>query len=290
MPCLPAWPRSNGKPGSGDPRWQAYRASTLLQAAGRPRGEAFWWRPLPGQDPAPLVADVFARCLAGGHSALVLAPDPGSRLPEATLAVAGQRATDLRAVAPAERCRGFLRCQTGHARLAAGGRSAVFAPLRALGLVVVDDEANPAYKERRRPRHHAREVALARARLSGATCVLIGDLPSARAWRLLEEGHLQRVAADRAVERRQAPRVDVVDLSDPRPGTRRARFTDAAARALSVAVRHGRAAVVLAARGGQGAALGCRGCGRRLACPACGGSLRGASPDHAPPSGGAYGA
>jgi primosomal protein N' (replication factor Y) (superfamily II helicase) len=142
-----------------------------------------------------------------------------------------------------------------------------------LGLIVVDDEANPAYKERRSPRHHVREVALARARMAGATCVLLGDLPSANLARLLVDRHVDVVAGDRVTERRRAPRIEVVDLSDPRPGTRRARFSAAAAGALTEVTGAGGAAVVLASRGGQGAALVCRGCRRRLTCPVCAGSL-----------------
>ena len=260
--------------------WRPYRASGLLKAVSGPAGEegssgAWWLRPLPGDDPAALVADLVARCLAGGRDALVLSPDPASALPAAALAQAPGAGADLRATddAPA-RYRAFLRGRLGHARVAVGERGGVFAPLRELGLVVVEDEANPAWKEQRSPRHHAREVALARAHLSGAVCVLLGDLPSAQLWRHLQDGLVRRVEADRAEERRRTPRVEVVDRSDPRPGARRTRLSDAASRAISGAVRDGQAAVVLAVRGGEGAALACRSCGRRRECPVCAGSLK----------------
>jgi primosomal protein N' (replication factor Y) len=255
--------------------WRPYNASALLQAVTRGAGGAFWWRALPGDDRAAMTADLVARCLAAGRSALVLAPDPASPLPAAALAlVAPDAGVDLRDASPRVRYRGFLRCRTGHARVAVGERAAVFAPLRDLGLIVVDDEANPAYKERRTPRHHAREVALARARLAGGVCVLLGELASAQAWRHLEAGHVAAVLPDRATERERAPRVEVADLSDARPGARRARLSERAAGALSTAVRAGAAAVVLASRGGQGSALVCRGCGRRHRCPVCDGGLR----------------
>lgn len=257
--------------------WRPYAASPLLNAvaqaeASRPAA-AFWLRVLPGDDRAAMVADLVARCAAAGRSALVLAPDAASGVLDAALSVAGERGADLRVDTQRSRYRAFLRCRGGYARVAVGERGAVFAPLRDLGLVVVEDEANPAYKERRSPRHHAREVALARARLRGATCVLLGDLPSANLWRLLAAGHVERVSADRATERECAPHVEVVDLADPRPGTRRGRFTERAAAAMSAVVRGAGSAVVLAARGGQGSALACRGCRRRLTCPACFGSL-----------------
>jgi primosomal protein N' (replication factor Y) (superfamily II helicase) len=274
--------------------WRPYAASALLKSASAVHedgsGPAFWWRALVGDDWTAMLLDLVARTLAAGRTALVLVPDPASPLSEAALSFAAGDGADLRAQgSERDRFRAALRCRTGHARVAVGERSAVFAPLRDLGLIVVEDEANPAYKERRSPRHHAREIALARARMAGATCVLTGDLPSAHLWRLLEQDHVQRVTADRAIERDRAPRVDVADLSDPRPGRRRARFTDEAAHALSQTVRAGEHAVVVAARGGQGTALACRGCGTRRRCPVCDGSLRtarGGTPspgDGAPP-------
>ncbi|HWH33663.1 MAG TPA: hypothetical protein VNU01_13415 [Egibacteraceae bacterium] len=224
-----------------------------------------------------MLADLVARCLAGGRDALVLSPDPASPVPAAALAQAPGAVADLRGTDdPPSRYRAFLRGRLGHARVAVGERGAVLAPLGALGLVVVEDEANPAWKEQRSPRHHAREVALARAHLAGAVCVLLSDLPSAQLWRHLQDGHVAEVAVDRALERRRAPRVEVVDRSDPRPGARRTRLSDASSRALAAAVRDGGAGVVLAVRGGEGTALACRRCGRRRQCPTCAGSLKAA--------------
>ncbi|MBW3601279.1 MAG: hypothetical protein KY434_01100 [Actinobacteria bacterium] len=276
----PAAPAGAERPPCPTPAWRPYDASALLRAVWRPSGSAFMWRPLPREDVAALAGDLVARCLAAGRSALVLAPDPASPVPDAALALVGTAGVDLRPGATAGergRYRAFLRCRTGHARVAAGERSAVFAPLRDLGLVLVDDEANAAYKERRSPRHHARDVALARARLAGATALVVADLPSARAWRLAAEGHLTPVTGDRGVERAQAPHVDVADLS--RQATPRTRLAPPAGRALAAAVRGDRAAVVLATRGGQGAVLACRDCGNRLPCPVCDGALRPGGPD-----------
>ena len=257
--------------------WRPYAASPLLKAVfapGHDAGPAYWLRTLADDDPAALVADLVGRCLAAGRDALVVAADPASPLPDAALAVAGPAAgADYRSDRQRDRCAAFWRCRTGHARVAAGERGAVFAPLQRLGLVVVDDEANPAHKERRSPRHHARDVALARARRAGAVAVLLGDLPSADLWRLLAAGHVATIAADRFTERRRAPRVDVADLSDPRPGTRRTRLADGAGRAIADAVKAGGAAVVLASRRGEGAALACGACRQRLTCPVCSGSL-----------------
>jgi primosomal protein N' (replication factor Y) (superfamily II helicase) len=266
--ATPRHPR--GPAGDGEAAWGTYQAAALLESlAGAATPGAFWVRPLPGDEVA-LGVDLVARALDAGRSAVVLAPDPSSALVEAVLDLGGPLVADLRAdQAERARYRAFLRARSGDSRVVVGERGAALAPARDLGLLLVDDEANPAYKERRSPRHHAREVVLARARMAGATAVLQSDVPSAALWRFVRDGHVRAVRADRATEHRRAPRVEVVDLAGSRT-----RLSTPASRALSEAVAKGGAAVVLAARGGEGAALACKGCRNRLLCPVCDGSVR----------------
>lgn len=267
--------------------WDDYDAGPLRAGLGA-LGTAVpptpvWWRAVPDGDTDALVVELVGRVLAAGRGAVVLAPDPRSPLVAAVQQAFGGSVADHRAArADRTRYRAFLRGRSGHAPVAVGERSAVFAPVGGLGLIIVDDEANPAWKERRSPRHHVREVALARARFAGALCVLRGDVPGAAVWRLLGAGHLAAVRPHRAAERGRRPRVDVVDLSSARPGTRRARLATPLARGLSQVEAAGGRAVVLAARGGVGAALACTRCGERRACPVCAGSLR---PAAEPPPG-----
>lgn len=272
-----------GQAPDGDARewsveWKAYDAAKMLRAVGKSHAEAapaFWWRPLPDGDADRLTTELVRATLDAGRGVVLVAPDPRSPLVETMQATFGQVVGDHRSArADRTRYRAFVRGRTGHVQVAVGERSAVFAPVPALGLIVVDDEANPAWKERRSPRHHVREVALARARMANAVCVLRGDLPSAALWRLLEAGHVQRVEPGRGIERARRPRVDVVDLGSPRPGVRRARLSTLANRGLGQVVAANGRAVVLAARGGIGAALACTNCGRRRECPVCAGSLR----------------
>lgn len=276
-----------GEPGTGAARtgspresavtWSAYAADPLLRAVAAtapPDGPApaFWLRPLPGDDLAALVADLVARCLDAGRRALVLAPDPQSPVPDACLALVGAAGADLRgARTDRTRYRAFLRGRTGHARVVVGERAGVFGPVRDLGLIVVVDEANPAYKERRSPRHHARDVALTRGRLQAATTVLTGALPSAAVWRLLERGDVTAVDAPRAQVRARAPRVDVVDPQQHQ--TVRSRLSGPADDALRSTIAAGAVAVLLVARRGDGTVLACRRCGLRATCPVCDSSL-----------------
>ena len=273
--AAPAGPVAAGR--SDD--WTVYTdgsrmaASVGSAAAATGPAPAWWWSPEPGEDVAARLHTLVARCVNSGRRALVLVPDPATTVADALLQAAGASGVDLRVQDPAARYRAALRCRDGPATLAVGLRGACLAPLPDLGLVVVVDEANPAYKERRAPRHHARDVALARARLAGATCVLTSALPSAACWRLLSQGHVLAVTSQRERVRGLRAPVHVVDLADPRPGRRRARLTLEATRALRGAVEQGQAAVVLAARRGEGSVPACSDCGLRVACGVCDGAL-----------------
>lgn len=277
----PAQPTRASRPPCPTDAWRSYAGSALLQAVWAPqppaRAPAFWLRPLPGHDADAMLADLVARCLAAGCGALVLVPDPASSLPDACLALAGSGGADLRgARSDRARYRAFLRGRTGHARVVVGERGAVFAPVHDLGLIIVADEASAGYKERRSPRHNARDVALARGRWEGAATVLTGALPSAAVWRLLERGDIQAVEAPRPQIRPRAPRVDVVDPQQH--ATVRSRLSVPADEAVRAALTGGGVAVLLVARRGDGTVLACRACGLRTACPVCDGALAPAGP------------
>ncbi len=249
--------------------WARYgdAGQALLEAVRAGRG-ARYWRPLPDEDVAARVAELAGVCLAGGRDVLLLTPGPRSPIADAVGAAFGDIVADVRGRGPGLVHRGWLRARCGQARVVIGSRSVAFWPLERLGLAVVLDEANPAYKERRAPYHHAREVVLERARRTGAVALLHGLVPSAAAWAVMQERRVSPVVPRRDLERERAPAGAVDDAS------RRARFGDQALGALKAAVRAGQLGVVLASRRGEGTALACRECGRRLASPTCDSSMR----------------
>ncbi|TVP68570.1 MAG: hypothetical protein EA340_08610 [Nitriliruptor sp.] len=266
-------PSSDPAPDAGQlaAAWSVYgEGGAELLAATRAGAGSYLWRPLPGEDVAARLAELTQLTLAHDRDVLVLVPDPASPTADAVVAAAGDLAVDLRG-GPAKRAlyRRWLEARTGHARVVVGERGAAFMPLARLGLAVILDEANPAYKERRSPRHHAREVVLERARRAGGVGLAVGTVPSAVAWRLLRERRVTPVVAERAAERRARPRVQVVTGED-QP---RARLTREASQALRAATRAGAYGVLLASRRGEGRVLVCTGCGDRAVCGRCGASM-----------------
>jgi primosomal protein N' (replication factor Y) (superfamily II helicase) len=255
-----------------DAAWAVYGGSgrELRQAVAGGHG-SFLWRPLPGEDVAARLAELTQLCLAGDRDVLVVVPDPASPVADAVVAAAGDLAIDLRgSPSPRVQYRRWLEARCGAARVVVGERGAAWVPVDRLGLAVVLDEASPALKERRSPRHHAREVVLERARRTGAVGLAVGTVPSAVAWRLLRARRLTAVTPSREEERRARPRVQVVTGET---GHARARLPHEALQALRTATEGGAYGVLLAGRRGEGRALVCAECGERHPCPVCASSL-----------------
>jgi primosomal protein N' (replication factor Y) len=200
--------------------------------------------------------------LAAGRSVLVLVPEIA--LAPQTVARFQARFGDTVAVlhsqlGQGERYDEWLRLASGEARIAVGPRSAVFAPLRDLGLVIVDEEHEPAYKHEGDPRYDARRVAAKRAADAGA--VLLAGSATPRP----ESVHaLRRLRLMQRVDGRPLPPVEVLDMRDARhplhPATREA---------LGDVRRAGHKAIVLVNRRGWSNFLSCRHCGHVWACPHC---------------------
>lgn len=253
-----------GRPSS----WDTYGSAGtgLHEAVAEGRAGSFYWRPLPDERVGERLVELARVCLAAGRDVLVVVPDPASSVGGAVVDALGRLVVDARGeVPPRERYRGWLRARCGRARVVVGERAVCWWPLERLGLAVAVDEANPALKERRSPRHHAREVVLERARRRGAVGLVTGLVPSAPAWRLLEAGRLRPVRAARADERSRAPLVEVTTAR----GRPRTRLLPEATAALRRATAAGGYGVVLAARRGEGRALVCHDCGDRVTCPRC---------------------
>jgi primosomal protein N' (replication factor Y) len=203
--------------------------------------------------------------LARGRGAIVLVPEIGLA-PQAVArfrARLGDRFAVLHsALAPGERYDEWRRLREGEASVCVGPRSAVFAPVRDLGLVVIDEEHDPSYKQEGDPSYDARAVARHRATEAGAVLVAGTATPRPESW--LE---LPRVELPARVDGRAMPPVEVVDMRavDPRSGP----LHPSTWAALEEVRGGGAKAIVMVNRRGFSPWLICRGCGRHWACPNC---------------------
>jgi len=160
---------------------------------------------------------------------------------------------------PAARASEWRRIQRGEADIVVGTRSAVFAPLRAPGLICVDDEDDPSLKEEQEPHYHAREVAAMRARQHGAVLLLGTAHASIDTWQHIARSPELVTPAPHAA-------VHLVDLRKSPPRTLLSEPMRAGIRA---ALDSGTGAILFANRKGFASALHCRDCGASPACPQC---------------------
>ncbi|HEV8565187.1 MAG TPA: hypothetical protein VGR41_09745, partial [Actinomycetota bacterium] len=162
---------------------RSYRgADALLGSIFHARGDAFILRPAP-EDEVAAAVELVAACLAAGRRALVLVPEaaPVPATAAAIGAAFGARACLFLGGDKRSRFRTWLNVREGRYEVVVGTRPAIFTPLENLGLVYVTRESHSAHREDRAPYYHVRDVALARAGLESATCVLSALCPSSEA-------------------------------------------------------------------------------------------------------------
>lgn len=216
-----------------------------------------------------------------GRSAIVLVPEI-ALTPQAVdrfRAVFGDLVAVLHSgLSDGERLDAWRALQRGERRIAVGARSAVFAPLADLGAIIVDEEHEASYKQAETPRYHAREVALMRARASGARCVLGSATPSLESWLNARDGRSRLLSLPERVGGGMLPAVRVVDL---RQESRAASETDRARRlvlsapleaALRDRIARAEQSILLLNRRGYASFVQCDE-GHVAACPDCSISL-----------------
>ncbi len=193
----------------------------------------------------------------------------------------------LEAIAPGHRCvvwhsflsegerlDGWLALATGEARVVVGARSAVFAPVQNLRLIVVDEEHEPAYKQDETPRYHGRDVAVMRAKLSGAVCVLGSATPSLESFANAEAGKYRLLQLTERIDSRKLPHIDIVDL---RIEALKQRTLPALSGKLVSAMQHRferrEQTILFINRRGYSSSMLCKQCGHVEECPHCSISL-----------------
>jgi primosomal protein N' (replication factor Y) len=160
----------------------------------------------------------------------------------------------------------WMRLRRGEARVAVGPRSAVFAPIEGLGLIVIDEEHESSYKQEGDPRYDAREVARRRAAEADAVLVAGTATPRPESWLRLD-----RVELPHRVDGRALPPVEVLDMRG-RPGSA-GPLHPRTREAMAEVAAGGRKAIVLLNRRGWSPFLDCRSCGGAFGCPDCDVSL-----------------
>jgi primosomal protein N' (replication factor Y) (superfamily II helicase) len=211
--------------------------------------------------------------LASGRSALLMVPEIG--LTPAAAAnlhqVFGDEVAILHSALSAdERAEQWHRIRRGEARIVVGTRSAVFAPVNDLALIVVDEEHDHSYKQEETPRYHGRDVAVMRGKLCNAAVVLASATPSIESYHNTEEKKYKLLELRQRVERRPLPEVEVVDMKfDFQQSGEDRLFSRQLIEEVTERLARGEQAMILLNRRGYSSVVLCRSCGETLQCKNC---------------------
>ena len=211
-----------------------------------------------------------------GRSVIVLVPEIA--LVPALARTLKQRFGDLVALlhsnlGRAERHQEWERIRSGEGRIVIGPRSAVFAPVQNLGLIVVDEEQDTAYKQDTRPRYSGRDLALVRARSCSAAAVLVSATPSLETRLNVERGRYRHLRLTARVGSGSLPEPILVDLRKEAGGPRRpgdVMFSGSLIEQITHSLERGEQVILLRNRRGYSPQLLCRACGENMPCEDCG--------------------
>ena len=213
------------------------------------------------------------RALQAGKSALLLVPEIGltpAMAGQMHAAFAGEVALLHSGLTPGERAQQWHRIRRGEARVVVGTRSAVFAPLPQMGLVIVDEEHDSSYKQEETPRYHGRDVAVMRAKLHGAVVVLGSATPSLESWANAERGRYGRIEMLARVADRPLPEVELVDMrAEFREVGKEEIFSRRLVEEVQATLDRGEQAIILLNRRGYSFVVMCRSCGEKIECENC---------------------
>ncbi|MGI6316602.1 MAG: replication restart helicase PriA [Christensenellales bacterium] len=250
---------------------QKAAVSAIVAASERGEG-AFLLRGVTGSGKTEVYMQCARSVLAQGKTVLIMVPEI-SLTPQMVARFLGRfgpvAAVLHSRLSPGERLDEWLRLRRGEARVCIGARSAVFAPLERLGLLVVDEEHEASYRSEYTPRYDAVEVARQRCLREGATLVLGSATPSVERYYAMEQGEYQLLTMEKRASGMPLPVVSVVDMRQELALGNRSVFSGELALALGECLEAGEQAILFLNRRGYANFVSCRACGQPIRCPHC---------------------
>ena len=249
---------------------------TLLQIAASVHArtfQSFLLHGVTGSGKTAVYIAAMRRALDAGLSSLLLVPEIGltpAMVAQLRGTFGDQVALLHSALTGKERTAQWHRIRRGEAHVVVGTRSAVFAPIADLALIVVDEEHDTSYKQADLPRYHARDVAVMRAKLSSATIVLGSATPSLESWANTQRGKYTLLTMKDRVGRRPLPEVALIDMRREFAETGQDHLVSRPLmREIEATLGRGEQAMLLLNRRGYSFVVMCRACGEKLECENC---------------------
>ncbi len=225
-----------------------------------------------GSGKTQVYMELLEACLAEGKSAIVLIPEIALTY-QTVMRFIGRFGSTVSIInsrmSPAERFDQFERAKAGDIRIIVGPRSALFTPFSDLGLIVIDEEHEGTYKSETVPRYHARETAIARAKLSGASVVLGSATPSLESFYRASTGEYRLLSLSKRVEERPLPECEVIDMRQELKEGNRSVLSRRLHELIADRLAKKEQTMLFVNRRGLLSFVSCRACGHVLKCPHC---------------------
>ncbi len=241
------------------------RVWSTIQTAVQTGGyQAYLLHGVTGSGKTEIYLQAIAEVIAQGKEAIVLVPEIAltPQTIERFQGRCGKIAVLHSHLSDTERGAHWRRVAQGLVQVVVGARSAVFAPTRKLGLIIIDEEHEHSFKQEATPRYHARDVAVMRARLENVPILMGSATPSLESWHNVERGHYQLLSMPQRVLKRPMPEVRLIDL---RHEPKSHKHAQALSPSLEAAMQQ-----ALEAKGQVMLLLNRRGFATHVHCPACG--------------------
>lgn len=251
---------------------QAAAVQQITQAVSAQKPTTFLLEGVTGSGKTEVYLQSIAHTLAAGKTAIMLVPEI-SLTPQMVTRVT-QRFGSAVAVlhsglSNGEKYDEWRRIEKGEAQVVVGARSAVFAPLKNIGLIIMDEEHETSYKQDETPRYHARNVALWRSQYHGAPVVLGSATPSLESRARAQKGVYQQLMLPERINHQPLPQVTVVDMRKELKQHAESNFSTQLLDALTKRIARGEQSILMLNRRGYSSFIMCRDCGFVLKCPNC---------------------
>ena len=255
---------------------QKYAIERINHAVSEDEGTTFLLHGVTGSGKTEVFMQTIEHAVQTGKSALVLVPEI-SLTPQMVSRFAsrfGERIAVLHsALSIGERYDQWKRINEGRADIVIGARSAVFAPLKNIGIIIIDEEHSDTYKSEMLPRYHAKEVALFRANQCGAAVVLASATPSIESMFKSRRNEYELITMKKRYNENAMPSVSIVDMRAELENGNKTMFSRELCEEIEKNLQNGEQTILFLNRRGFSTFVSCRSCGYVVKCPNCNISL-----------------
>lgn len=263
--------RLNSKPLNPTPE-QADAIAQITEMIDKNQHKTFLLHGVTGSGKTEVFLQSIEHCIGLGKSALILVPEISltPQMVSRFVARFGKRIAILHSgLSLGERYDQWSRIMTGEADIVIGARSAVFAPLKNIGIIIMDEEHSETYKSEMNPRYHAREVAIERSRYFNAITVLASATPSVETYAEALDGRHQLIEMKNRYNSGAMPFIDIVDMRKELETGNKSMFSRSLYDAIKGNIERKEQTILLMNRRGFSTFVSCRKCGFVPMCPNC---------------------